>query len=782
MIVTRSWLNEFVDISGISDEELYRSFNAIGLEVDSIKSYAIPSKVVVGKIVTCEKHPDADKLTVCQIDVGEESTKQIVCGAANIVEAEFVAVATIGALLPGDFEIKFATLRGVDSEGMVCASSELGLPDTGKGIMILDESIGKLEVGRELSSYDKVADTIIELELTANRGDCLSIHGVARDLSVALERELKHFEYQKSSSKVGIARFADIQTDGKIDADLYYNLIKIDQLQSQLLITLRLAMVGIELGGVLANTLSYATHATGVILRAYDLSSLEGAEEKFLLQANMKERGIVTVDIRDKELSQKRLSIVGVNQEERTLPNDKASLVLLEASYIHPDLLVEAVAHKEFDKDTLYYKTSRGSECNLQLGREYLFSLLEKEASMTTYSGHLSATTKWQPNNIALNAKEICSLIGADIETSRITTILINLQFEIHSHDSENFSVTVPRFRHDIKNIHDVTEEIVRIIGIDNIPAKALEFTESNRLTSTTQRYKFKKLLRHSAAAAGFYENISYIFSDKKKLEQYGFELVDAALDLANPIAEDLNTLRSTHMVNLLDAIERNVNYTQKSIGLFEIGAVFDTKREQKEILSLVLSGYSTVESIANSGKPPMVDFASFVQKIGAVVGNIELVACSQTNGLIHPYQSADILYRGFKCGYMTKLHPIAQEEYGIPDTFIAQIDMDALLPHHINATAISKFQGVYKDLSIVVEKSLPYEQIRQEIASLDLPLLQRYYPVDLYEDEELGDKKSLTLRLLIQSAQKTLKDKDIDQVISPIMQQLEQSCQAVLR
>ncbi|RLA74958.1 MAG: phenylalanine--tRNA ligase subunit beta, partial [Epsilonproteobacteria bacterium] len=238
MIVTKSWLSEFIELNSVSNETLYETFNAIGLEVDSIKTVDIPEKVVVGKILSCEKHPNADKLNVCQVDIGG-TTRQIVCGAANVVYAKYVAVALMGAILPDAFEIKFATLRGVDSEGMICASSELGLPDTGKGIMILDESIGELKIGQELGSYDRVADTIIELELTANRGDCLSIHGVARDLSVALDRELIPFEYHNESrEKLGIARVADIHIKGDIEADLCYGLATAKQVNTPLLITL----------------------------------------------------------------------------------------------------------------------------------------------------------------------------------------------------------------------------------------------------------------------------------------------------------------------------------------------------------------------------------------------------------------------------------------------------------------------------------------------------------------------------------------------------------------
>ena len=178
-----------------------------------------------------------------------------------------------------------------------------------------------------------------------------------------------------------------------------------------------------------------------------------------------------------------------------------------------------------------------------------------------------------------------------------------------------------------------------------------------------------------------------------------------------------------------------------------------------------------------------MIDFAAFTQKVGAVVGNFELVPCSRENGLIHPYQSADIIIDGKVCGFMTKLHPTVQEAYGIPDTFLAELDFDALLPKHINAEAISKFQGVYKDLSVVIDKSMRYYEVAKVLNGLGLPMLKDSYPVDIYEDEKLGDnKKSLTVRFFIQSMDKTLEESDIETVMSQIMAALEKECSAELR
>ncbi len=777
MIVTRSWLNEFIDLNEVSNDKLYETFNAIGLEVDSIDQIEIPKKVVVGKILSVEKHPDADKLNVCQIDVGDK-TLQIVCGAANVVDAEYVAVATVGAVLPGNFEIKDAKLRGVESAGMVCASSELGLPDTGKGIMILDDSIGSLEIGREFGSYDMVADTVIELELTANRGDCLSVYGVARDLSAALDIDMKAFEYKQAERmKLGIAREAEIHTEGVMDADLRYKLATLESINSNFLLQLRLAMVVVEAEGKLAKILAYTTHTTGVVLRAYKTAIFENEESKVVVRPRANAKGLMEIVANDNVVS-----VAGVYQLEETVAQDDTKKLLIEASYINPDTLVETVAHTSLKKDDLYYKTSRGSNPDLRFGLLFVAYLMDYYSDINCYEGVLSVDIERKNEKVMVDAEEISSIIGMDIEINKIITILKKLGFEINVVSDHIVSVTVPLFRHDIKHIQDIAEEIVRIVGINNIEAKAFVFEEKARLNDTTDRYKAKKSFKNRAVGTGFYENVSYVFSDRTLLEKYGFSTVEEALELANPIAEELNTLRSTVLINLLLAVKRNVSYSKKSIPLFEIGAIFGSKREQSEVISFVFSGQLEGENVRNAGKPAMIDFAAFTQKVGAVIGAFELVPCSTSNGLLHPYQSADIVVEGKVCGFMSKLHPTVQESFGIPETFIAEIDFDALLPTHINAKPISKFQGVYKDLSVVIDKSLNYYEVATVLNTLNLPMLKDIYPVDIYEDEKLGDKKSLTVRFFIQSMERTLEDADIETVMSEIMKALENECNAELR
>ncbi len=776
MIVTRSWLNNFIDISEISDETLYETLNSIGLEVDSITTHTIAQKVVIGKIISCEKHPNADKLNICQIDIGS-GVRQIVCGAKNVVDAQYVAVATIGAKLGENFEIKHAKLRGVESEGMVCSASELGLPDIGDGIMILDESIGELVIGKDLNEYEKIADTVIEIELTANRGDCLSVHGVARDLSAALNIPMKQFDYEsQNAEKIGIARIAKLTKKGIIPASLQYAMANIEDLHTSLLFSLRLAFVKELQNSSISSILKYITHSTGVILRAYDVSNIDLKEDKIDIQVTNSDR-IITIAINGQVQSQ-----VGINQYEESMTDDNASVVLFETSYIKPDYLVDVVSEKNIKTDELYYNTSRGSEPNLCFGIQYLTYLLETYTGCTLYDGTISLDEEQEDKIITVTTQEISALIGNKIEKINIMNILIALGFRVQSSIEDKFGVTVPFFRHDIENIQDIAEEVVRIIGINNIEDKPLKFVEATHNNETMKNYYAKKELRLRATANGFDESISYAFTDKNLLEQYNFPIVSEELDIVNPITTDFSTLRTTVLINLLQASQRNVNHSQKSTALFEIGPVFNEKREEKEVLSLIFTGQKESENISNAGKPSHIDFKTFTKKLSAIIGNFELRTSVENNAIIHPYQSADIIIDNSVCGFLTKVHPTVCEAFDLKDTFVAEIDFNVLIPKHINAHTISKFQGVYKDLSFVLDKNVPYNQISVAIKLLKLPLLQKFYAVDVYEDEELGDKKSLSLRLFIQSLEETLSDEDIEATVSAIIEKLNSEYGATLR
>ncbi len=779
MIVTKSWLNEFVEIEDVSSDRLYEVFNAIGLEVDSINEISIPDGVVVGRIESCEKHPNADKLNVCQVDVGY-GIKQIVCGASNVVDAEFVAVATVGTTLGEDFHIKPAELRGIKSDGMICSSGELGLPDIGDGIMMLDDSIGTLKVGRSLNQYPKVADTVIELELTANRGDCLSIRGVARDLSAALQRDFRMEEKRNlpESNRIATAKALQISNSDNLPIDMLYKLAESNSVGQNILINLRLGFVELELGGRVSNVLSYSTHATGVILRAYDADKLQGDNQSISMNLSRNENGLIEI-----ECQGKLISIVGVSQDSEFMANDDSGRIIFGATYIKPESIIEGVVESGVESDALYYKTSRGSEPDLKLGFAYLEESCREACSCEFADSYVKIDSERRAEVVSVNFSQLDAIIGQEISRSLVSGILSRLGFDMkRSRSSDSFGAEIPAFRHDITNIQDIAEEVLRIVGINNIAAKPLELIEKVRLTNSTLRYKAKRDIRNRAVAEGFYEAVTYAFSDRVKLEKYGFSTVDESVKLLNPIAEEFNEMRSTILINLLDSVKRNRSYGIKRVPLFEIGTVFGAQREESEKIAFVWSGNLEQESMLNSAKSKKVDFASFVERVSSVIGDFELKTTEPTNRLMHPYQSADIVIDGDVIGYISKLHLEVASDFGIDDTFIAELELGKILPKHIDAKPISNYQGVHKDISVVVDKDVNYSDLASSIWKIDSDILRSYAPIDVYSDEELGEKKSVTLRLFIQSFEGTMSEKMIDGVVQSVLELLSEEWGAVLR
>ncbi len=779
MIVTRSWLQEYIDLSDISNEELCKKFNEIGLEVDSVTEHKIPAKVVVGEVLECKKHPDADKLNVCQVNIGSEVV-QIVCGAANVVNAKYVAVATIGAVLPGDFKIKKAKLRGVESFGMICSSTELGLPKLEDGIMILDESIGKLEVGKELNEYEKVADTVIELELTANRGDCLSIRGVARDLASAFKKEVYPYDYEpKIKSFIGIAKELNVSQKCDFPGVLEYTLVSCDKFRNNFLNRLRCAFAGLEPKDGLDVLLAYSTHASGVLLRAYDCSKLDDADKKLQISIEMPKDFVVEVKNCDKVLS-----VVGVNQNKEYKADENSNKVLIEASYIAPDFLVEGVARNRLETDELYYKSSRGSEPQITFGLHRLQEVIDDSNEATFSSGTVKAGKELEVKHVLVDIDSLNAIIGNTVSKSEIASILKGLGFEMHKVGENSYRVDVPPHRHDIANEQDIAEEVMRIYGIDNINSKPLTVVEKNRITDTYLRFKALRDMRQRAVSSGFYEAITYAFASRELQEKYGFECVDENLELLNPIVNELNTMRTTILLNLLDAASRNVKYGKRTVPLFEIGTVFDTKRQESQKAAFIFSGYESRASVVNSAKGVKIDFAAFVEKIGNVIGEFELKTCEAKNALMHPFVSAAVIKEGKEVGFVSKLHPQVASDFDLDDTFIAELDLEAVLPKHKNASALSNFQAVNKDLSVVVEGDLSFYEVAKALKEFkkNQPLLKDFYPLDIYTDDSLGDKKSLTIRFAIQSDTATLSDDEIESVMVSILELLKEKFGAEIR
>lgn len=776
MIVTKSWLNEWIDLHGITTDELARTFNSIGLEVDRIHEYRVPAKIVFGKVLECQKHPDADKLNICQVDIGS-SVRQIVCGAANVRAGLNVVVATIGALMPGGLVIKPVKLRGVESEGMICSATEIGLPNIGEGILEVDDSIGVYKLGEEVSENLVLNDDLIEIELTANRGDCLSIRGVARDLSAAFNRNMHDYVVTDNDDKRGIGRILSLSYEKNLDVNLRYKAVDLNELVPPLAVKLRLAQIEENPDTCVAAMMQYVTHSTGVILRAYNHSFFCHDDEKMAkVHLCEDENGYAIIK------SDKIASTVGVIQNKESMVTADKGIVLLEASYIAPEVISMQMAECKVESGPMFYKTSRGSEPELEGGLSYCIDLIEKYSSSSTFSGTIELANSPKEKTVVVTKQEIDDIIGAKLDKLLITKILKNLGFDTSKSSTDKFAIAVPKFRHDIVNKQDVIEEIVRMVGIDNIPSKPFVLRESNRLEDNYFEYKKRSIYRHRAAQSGFFEAIHFVFDEKKVLNSYGFETTKEELELINPIVQTLDTLRPTLLTGLLKSASANQKNGYSSVRLFEIGSVFTPEREESLKMAMLFCGDRESENLSNAGKPSKIDFSYFVQKISDIIGNVRLTEYTTKHSLSHIYQSASIIIDEEIIGELFRVHPDVEKAYDLDVTYMCEIDFSKLRHGLKTAKKTSKYQASFRDLSLIMPLDMSYEDVKLVIENNATKELIRFYPVDKYSDEALGNQMSLSLRFVLQSMDKTLEEDDITSSMDAILDALKQELGIGLR
>jgi phenylalanyl-tRNA synthetase beta chain len=741
MIVTRRWLEEFINLNGISTEEIIETLNRIGIEVEGYKKIEISENVVIGEVIECEKHPNADRLNVCKVDVGDE-VLQIVCGAKNVSVAQYVVVSKVGACLP-DITIKKAKLRGIESNGMICAAREIGLPDFHDGIMILDNSLGELKIGEYAGKY--LNDEIIELGITANRGDCLSIYGIARELAAAFNKNLIFDEVSYEEIPEGIGRIVKFN---KTEIKHSSHLIRAFQgnPQSNLKIKYRLALCEIEAKNELEELLKYSMHATGVLLVASPVNgSFEEKDGIDILKTNV---GIYKVGIKN------------------DIKLENPVQFIIDANYILPDYVSEIVYRNKLKTDEYFYRASRGSEPNLKMGIEYFV----KESKLKVYSSQIEFINEIPSRILNVSFSNICEIIGEKIDEEEVVEILKRLEFIVEVIGEDIFRVKVPPFRNDIKNIQDVAEEVLRIYGIDKIDSKPLIFEERDRTNEVIKRLDFINEIKLKAVANGFYEAIHFIFDDRERLQKYGFEVLKEELDLANPIVSELSTLRSTLLLQLLDDIKRNRSNGYKNINLFSIGSVYNKNREEFTKVAFVISGNKEFENVKNQGKPKKVEFKDLVDKLAQIIGEFKLIE-NDFHPIAHPYQNAKIIKDDVEIGVVAKLHPKVQKEFEIDETIFAEIDFSKIKLIKKEAKEINKFPKVNRDLSIVIDKETSYRDIFELINGLKIVELIDFYPIDIYD---LGENNSLTIRFVIQG-NKTLTDEEINDIMQKILHVLEE-------
>lgn len=775
MIVTRNWLQEWIDISQINSEKLVKILNEIGLEVDSYSEIRLPQKVVIGYVKSKRAHENSDKLNICEVDVGSEIL-QIVCGAKNVETGQYVAVSLIGATLPNGIKIKPAKLRGVDSFGMICSATELGLPKLNDGIMVLDNSIGDIVVGRELCKYPLLNDDIIEIGLTPNRGDCLSIYGVARDLSVALDISLKPLSYSDQDGLLGIGRLLGIHSNEKINSFFEYKAFSIEkELKLDLIKSLRINFAGISKGSVTENLLAYATYSTGVLLRAYDGQKLKNKDDKVMLEIRSEEFGNSSVYENDQ-----LVSLAGISQDDKFKVDENSKLVIIEANYTDPKIIATATnENKELKGDEHIYRAVRGSEPKLSVGLEYLCSIISKNDSINLYSGTQQVKPIKEPKTVIFSAEQINNITGKEILRNDAVKILKKLGFEIGI-EQDLINAKVPLFRHDIENVYDIAEEIVRIVGIDNIPSKALIFNEQNRINNYFKEYKNKKNLKRKACDNGFFECIHYIFDSEEELLKFGFK--KCKTQILNPITSDLNALRPTLINHLLKSSVRNYKNSQRSIKLFEIGAVFDENAKQSDKVAFLMSGLINEASLLNTQKPRETDFITFASKVQNIIGKFSCKVPNNAISYLNKFEQAQIIQDKKVIGYIGRVDLSIENELELPKTYICEINYEDLKFDDIVAKAYSKFPSISRDLSLIIPKNMRYEEVREVLKSVKTKNLKSFNLVDIYSDDSLKNFNSVTIKFIFQSMEETLEDNEISKELDEILKALKEKLNVGIR
>ncbi|WP_395003612.1 phenylalanine--tRNA ligase subunit beta [uncultured Helicobacter sp.] len=795
MIITKHLLSKFVDVGAISCEQLCARLNSIGLEVESLTHIEIPHKVVVGKVVGKSAHPNADKLSVCEVDVGS-SVLQIVCGAQNVAKDQFVAVALEGAVVcnaKGErLEIKRAKLRDVESCGMLCSSTELGLPKTNEGIMVLDKSAGTLALGKELRELELFNNYVIEVSITPNRGDCLSVLGIARDISACFDLRLKTISDTDNILSIGLGRVLGVLAENKLYSHLLYRIVEIKELYTPLSMALILAYMDTLRSNALQNFLEYTTYMTGVILNAYRLDEcrLRGAEANSLqaqLSIKKEQTGTEVVCAKDKIFSR-----IGIMHDEITR-DVKSEILILEASYAPPLILSEILHKNKLEhKPSLVYRSTRGSNPNLEQGMNFLCQGMLEHCDVLLYSGTHNITHHTQERKIKTTFQTINHIIGNTLSREEMTEILKRLNFEIDVTCDENFfMVTVPNYRHDIEDMQDLAEEILRIYGIDSITPKPLAFRESLALNAHYAFYKYRRHLASALLAQGLYECIHYVFASSKELEEYGLAQIDSNLALLNPIISELDTLRTSLLVHMIASARRNLNLGYKSIGLFEIGAVYNHKREQSERLNVFVCGEREGEHYPYP-KGQKWDIFSFSALIKSVIGefslqnilehphkaqNLAKFGFVDETKILHPYQSG-FVYQGDRCvGFIAKLHPSLE----LPESFVCEIELDGAPQTIAYAKEFSKYQKSQRDITVLIDSRIPFYRIREALLSAQIPHLLNVYPMDIFT-QGLDSQVALSMRLALQSMEGTLQEQDLAASTQRALSVLERAFGAKLK
>jgi len=783
MQFSENWLRSLVN-TDLDSQALSHALTMAGLEVEEMQPVAAPfSKVVVAKILSAEKHPDADRLQVCKVDVGLAEPLQIVCGAANARAGLIAPCAMVGAELPG-ISIKQAKVRGIESFGMMCSSKELGITAEATGLLELDSDA---VIGRDIREHLDLNDHLITLKLTPNRSDCLSITGIARDVGAITGAATKFEEISPVAAELQQTKNVKVVEQAACPRYVGRLVSGINaKAPTPAWMVKRLERSGLRSISAVVDITNYVLLALGQPMHAFDAAKLSGdinvrfakaGESLELLNDNTIQLKADDLVIADAHCA---VALAGIMGGKPTSVSDETTDVFLESAFFVPSVIAGKARRLGLSTDSSY-RFERGVDFgNTRNALEYATALIlqicgGKAGAVTEVVGTLPVR---QP--VQLRMSRLVSVLGIPFAQEKVAQLLTQLGFE-YTTVGDVFTITPPSYRFDITIEEDLIEEVARLHGYDHIPATP-PVAALTMLPAPEDQLHLNQV-RDTLVAAGYQEVVTYSFVD----ESWERDLLgnSTPIKLKNPIASNLSVMRTSIWGGLLDTLCYNLNRKQDRAFLFEIGAVFhqvDGAYQETARISGLAYGSAKPEQWAATNAD--IDFFDVKANVEALIGK----ACSYEkagHNALHPGQSARILLNGKAIGWLGKLHPKWQQHYDLPkSTYLFELDASAVLSRQLPAyQEVSKLLPVRRDIAIVLDENVAVEAVLSAIRKASIPLIQDVALFDLYQGKGIADnKKSLALSVLMHDTQKTLTDSDADTVMTNLLQLLANNFDAALR
>jgi len=791
MKFSENWLRELVEIKA-DRNTLAHALTMAGLEVEELTPLGDDlAGVVVAEIIAAEKHPEADRLQVCKVDVGQGEPLQIVCGAPNARVGIKVPLATVGAKLPNGIAIKAARLRGVESFGMLCSAKELGVDADASGLLELPLDA---PVGQSLADYLGLPDASFELKLTPNRPDCLGLVGLAHDVAALFGSAVK-VPAQAPAPVTGQAR-RGIRLEAGKDAPRYLGRVieGIDPTaRTPLWLAERLRRAGLRSISPVVDVTNYVMLELGQPLHAFDNDTLDGDlvvrharpdETLKLLDGNDAKLDAGFVLIADQ---QKALAVAGVMGGYDSRVTDATRNIFLESAHFAPAAIMGRARKLGLHTDASH-RFERGVDPELprralERATELLLTITGGQAGPVLVAENSADLP--QPTPVTLRRARLRRVLGVDVADAEVVRIFTALGMQVVA-AADGWQVTAPSSRFDIEREEDLIEEVARIFGYDNIPVA----TPAGALTLAIEpEARISELaLREQLAARGYYEAVNLSFVAADLLASWGFN--ERLVPLLNPLSSDLAVMRPSLLPGLIEALRHNRARQQDRVRLFEVARVFAAGDPPMETPSLAIVACGNARSEQWGEASRQLDFHDLKGDLDALIawgGEPQRwsVHADGLPGWLHPGRGARVARDGETAGYLGALHPQLAKQLDLgPDVHVLELALAPVLQRRLpQARAVARFPAVRRDIAMDVPETASWSQIEQVVRSTLGERLKELRLFDRYSGKGVeAGRKSLAMGLILQDASRTLTDDDADRCVREAIAALEQTCKAKLR